>query len=54
MSKKDESRCPSCDAILRTDEEIDEELCFRCSYEDDFGDPAERGMNEQMLINLGM
>jgi len=50
----EESRCVSCDAILRTDEEIDEEICFRCSYDIDFGDPAERGMDAQMLINIGM
>ena len=50
----EESRCESCEAILRTDEELDEEICFRCSYDMDMGDPAERGMDEQMLINLGM
>lgn len=51
---EEKPRCCSCDAILRTDEEIDEEICFRCSYEDDYGDPAERNMNQQMLSNLGM
>jgi len=54
MTSEDKT-CEACGEPLETSKEIEEGHCYDCmGYIDDEGDPMERNMNEQMLINLGM
>ena len=46
--------CQYCGEPLESSKEIEENTCYNCMYFDDEGDPAERHMDEQMLINIGM